>query len=62
VKATIDLSKCAGHARCWAADSEQFQLDDSGYALRPEFEIPAEAEDKARLAAASCPERVISIQ
>jgi ferredoxin len=62
VKATIDVNKCSGHARCWAVDSEQFQLDESGYALRSEFEIPAGAEDKARLAVASCPERAISLQ
>jgi ferredoxin len=62
VKATIDLNKCSGHARCWAADSENFLLDDSGYALRSEFEIPARAEEKAKLAEDSCPERAISLQ
>jgi ferredoxin len=61
VKVSIDLGKCCGHARCNAVDSENFLLDDSGYALRADFEIPAEAEEKARLAVASCPERAISL-
>lgn len=62
MKVAIDLNKCSGHARCYATDSEQFQIDDSGYALRSEFEVPPEAEQKARLAVAACPERAISIQ
>jgi ferredoxin len=62
VKATIDLGKCNGHARCWAVDADNFLLDDGGYALRSDFDIPAAAEDKARLAMASCPERAITLQ
>lgn len=62
MKVNIDLNKCNGHARCWATDPEHFLLDDSGYALRSEFEVPADAEDKARLAVESCPERAISLQ
>ena len=61
MKATVNLTKCEGHARCWAVDPEQFQLDESGYALRSVFDIPGGAEDKARLAVASCPERAISL-
>ncbi len=62
MRVTIDLNKCCGHARCYATDSELFQIDDSGYALRSEFEVPAEAEEKARLAVVACPERAISLQ
>ena len=61
MKVSIDLGKCCGHARCNAIDSENFQLDDSGYALRPDFEVPPGAEEKARLAVTSCPERAISL-
>jgi len=46
VKVSIDLDKCCGHARCYAIDSELFQLDDSGYALRADIDIPPGAEDK----------------
>jgi ferredoxin len=62
MKAFIDMTKCSGHARCYQTDEELFQLDDIGYALRSEFEIPAEAEEIAREGAAACPERAITLQ
>ena len=61
MKAVVDLTKCSGHARCYATDPELFQIDDLGYALRAEFDVPAGAEDKAREGAASCPERAITV-
>lgn len=62
MKAIIDPTKCSGHARCYATDPELFQIDDSGYALRPEFEVPAGAEETAREGAAACPERAITVE
>jgi ferredoxin len=62
VKVSIDLDKCCGHARCYAIDSELFQLDDSGYALHADIDIPPGAGDKARQAVTECPERAISLQ
>ena len=38
MKVSIDLDKCCGHARCYAIDSELFQLDESGYALRADID------------------------
>ncbi|HTR92580.1 MAG TPA: ferredoxin [Trebonia sp.] len=61
MKVHIDLDKCCGHARCNAVDSELFQLDESGYALRADIDIPAGADGKARQAVAECPERAISL-
>jgi ferredoxin len=61
VKVSIDLDRCCGHARCYAIDSEIFQLDESGYALRSDIDVPPSAEEKARLAVTSCPERAISL-
>ena len=61
MKAVIDLTTCSGNARCYATDPELFQIDDSGYALRPEFEVPAGAEETARQGAAACPERAITV-
>jgi ferredoxin len=61
VKVSIDLNKCTGHARCYAVDAELFQLDESGYALRTEVEIPPGEEERARLAVDSRPERAISL-
>jgi ferredoxin len=62
VRVGIDLGKCCGHARCSAIDDQIFQLDDSGYALRADIDVPPGAEEKARLAVASCPERAISLR
>ena len=62
MKAIIDLTKCSGHARCYATDPVLFQIDDSGYALRPEFAVPAGAEEVAREGAAACPERAITVE
>ena len=62
MKAIIDLSRCQGHARCYGVDPELFQLDDIGYAVRSEFDVPVDEEDKARLGVAVCPERAITLQ
>jgi ferredoxin len=61
VQVIIDLDKCCGHARCNAVDSEIFQLDESGYALHADIDIPPGAEGKARQAVTECPERAISL-
>lgn len=61
MRASIDMTKCSGHARCNQVDPELFKIDDIGYALRSEFAVPAGAEDTAREAAASCPERAITL-
>lgn len=62
MKALIDMTKCSGHARCYQVDPELFQIDDIGYALQSEFEVPPGAEVAAAEGAASCPERAISLQ
>ena len=62
VKVGIDLGKCCGHARCYAIDDQIFQLDDSGYALHADIDVPPGDEEKARLAVASCPERAIILR
>jgi ferredoxin len=61
MKVSVDLGRCCGHARCYAIDSELFQIDESGYALHPDIDVPPGAEERARLAVASCPERAISL-
>ncbi|MFT4041755.1 MAG: ferredoxin [Gordonia sp. (in: high G+C Gram-positive bacteria)] len=63
MKVAINLDKCAGHARCYAVDSELFDIDDDGYALRARFDVPDDpgAVTAAREAAAACPERAIDI-
>ncbi|MFQ6396280.1 ferredoxin [Nocardia sp. KC 131] len=62
MKITIDTALCSGHARCAAAAPEVFELDDSGYALPLEGEIPAGLEEAAREGVMACPERAITLK
>jgi ferredoxin len=58
----LDAEKCQGHNRCYALAPELFDVDDYGQAmLLVEGTVPAELEDKARLAASNCPEYAITI-
>ena len=59
----VDSSKCQGHNRCYALAPELFDVDDLGNAFElNDGVVPAGLEDKARLAAANCPEFAISIE
>ena len=58
----LDAEKCQGHNRCYALAPELFDVDDYGQAmLLVEGDVPEELHDKARLAAANCPEYAITI-
>ena len=58
----LDAEKCQGHNRCYALAPELFDVDDYGQAvLLVEGEVPADLEDKARLAASNGPEYAITI-
>lgn len=61
MKITVDGEKCQGHGRCYALAPDLFEVDDSGYALSSDTEIPEDRLDDARLAAANCPENAITI-
>ncbi|MFJ8493009.1 ferredoxin [Streptomyces sp. NPDC094038] len=61
MKVIIDTTACSGHARCAAASPELFRLDDDGYALPFDGEVPAGLEQAARDGAAACPERAITV-
>ena len=61
MRVRVDGSKCQGHNRCFALAPELFQLDDYGYSHeRNQGVVPSELAERARLAAANCPERAIS--
>jgi len=62
MKISIDTTKCSGHARCAAAAPDVFELDDSGYALPLEGEVPAHLEEAARDGVLACPERAITLE
>lgn len=58
----VDAEKCQGHNRCYALAPELFDVDDLGYASAlNDGQVPPGLEEKARLAAANCPEYAISI-
>jgi len=59
----VDQEKCQGHNRCFALAPEVFDVDDLGQAHEiGDGEVPPDLEDKARLAAANCPEFAIVIE
>lgn len=58
----VDGEKCQGHNRCYTIAPELFDVDDLGNAFeRNQGVVPAEQEDKARLAVDNCPEYAIEI-
>jgi len=58
----IDSDQCQGHNRCYALAPELFDVDDYGSAMfLHDGIVPAELEEKARLAIANCPEFAISV-
>jgi ferredoxin len=58
----LEADKCQGHNRCYALAPELFDVDDYGQAvLLLEGDVPAELQEKARLAAANCPEFAIKV-
>jgi ferredoxin len=62
MKVSVDRSRCSGHARCFAAHPEVFDIDDLGYVLIDESSsVPAELEDAARGRAAAYPEQAIQL-
>jgi ferredoxin len=58
----VDPEKCEGHNRCYALAPELFDIDEYGYASeKNDGVVPAELEEKARLAVANCPEFAITV-
>lgn len=64
MKIRVSAEGCTGHARCFDAAPEVFDLDDEGYnVLRHEgvVEIPPEQEAAALRGVRACPERAIVV-
>ena len=58
----LDAGTCQGHNRCYSLAPELFDVDEIGQALqRVDGELPAALVDRARLAAANCPEYAITL-
>ncbi len=63
MRVVVEQEKCQGHNRCVVVAEELFEIDDLGYAVAiGDGVVPAELEDKARLAVANCPEFAITIE
>jgi ferredoxin len=58
----VDRKICAGHALCAAKAPEVYTLDDDGYNNSDGSIVPPGKEDKARLGAAYCPEKAITLK
>jgi len=62
VRVRVDQDKCQGHNRCFAIAPELFDVDDYGNAHElNDGVVPDALADKARLAAANCPEYAIEL-
>ena len=61
MKIAVDPKLCSGHAQCNAHAPDVYELDDSGYCLIREAEVPPALEDQARAGASACPEGAITI-
>lgn len=62
MKIQIDSGRCQGHGRCYDIAPGLFGDDDEGYGqVLGDGLVPPGQEDEARLAAANCPERAITL-
>ncbi len=60
MKVRIKSELCQGHAMCWLACPEVFNLsDEDGHAYVAEETVPPEFEPSVEMAVRSCPERAI---
>ena len=60
MKIRVDPDRCQGHDRCFALVPELFSVDDYGLSsVIGDGTVPAELEEKAKLAIANCPEFAI---
>jgi ferredoxin len=63
MKVHVDEDRCQGHGRCYFTAPEVFAPDDLGNGHEVgDGTVPAGLEEKARLAAANCPERAITVE
>ena len=63
MKVHVDPDRCQGHGRCYDTAPELFVADGIGNSHEAgDGTVPAELEQKARLAVANCPEQAITIE
>lgn len=57
----LDMDRCTGHGRCYTVAPDLFEDDDEGRPILLISEVTGEAEERARNAAAACPEIAIVV-
>ncbi|MDT5118753.1 MAG: hypothetical protein QOE30_4492 [Mycobacterium sp.] len=62
MRVRLEKSKCVGHAQCYAVDPDLFPIDESGYSILEEYEVPPEDAELIRDGVASCPEMALVIE
>ncbi len=62
MKIIVHKDRCQGHARCWSMAPHIFALDDEGYIMAGDIDVPPAEEKAAWRGAKSCPERALSIE
>lgn len=62
MKVRLERSRCAGHALCFAVDSDIFPIDDDGYSTMEDHSVRPEDEQITRDGVASCPELALIIE
>jgi ferredoxin len=62
VKVHLERSKCAGHAQCYAVNSELFPIDDDGYSILQEHTVAPGDEQAIRSGVGACPEIALVIE
>ncbi len=63
MRVRVDQDRCQGHNRCYGLAPELFDVDDLGYAhALNDGVVPADLEERARLAVVNCPEHAIEIR
>lgn len=61
MRVTVDPARCVGHARCNATAPDVYDLDDDGYVVAFDGEVPAALEPRARAGRDACPERALTV-
>jgi ferredoxin len=61
VRVEVNMNICEGHGQCNAVAPEVYDLDDGGYCLIHNPEVPSDLESEAQAGARACPVQAITV-
>ncbi|MGH3751976.1 MAG: ferredoxin [Pseudonocardiaceae bacterium] len=61
MRVEVDPNICEGHGQCNAVAPEVYDLDDGGYCLIRNTEVPPDLESQAEQGASACPVYAITV-